>query len=298
MSIATDDQRATVGGQPGASDGGNQGYDARTVAPTVYRAGTNGQTWGPGATVSHPRAQGPGGRANPQRSTQIVVAVAVALAVGLFAAHSEHAWPFAHRAAHPSQAAANPSPQPAPSPSPQPASNPNPSPSPSPQPASNTNTGTVTAAQLLPTDIDVSSDCEDGVSTAQSSGLGTGLVDAEACNEPNLSSGAVIVLQYDDSADTQQALQTFNGNKGFDPSTAGSSCPPDGSGEGVTSVSGQGGTVTVECFTTTSNGSTDADPMIVFSIPSANAFMIASTSSDWSTFSEWVSTAFDSGNTD
>lgn len=296
MSIATEDQRATVGGQPGASDERNPGYGARTVAPTVYRAGTNGQTWGPDATASDPRVQGPGGRATPQRSTQVVVAVAIALAVGLFAAHSEHAWPFAHRATHQSQGAANPSPQPAPSPSPSPSPQPASNPNPSPPPASNP--GTVTAAQLLPTDINVSADCEDGVSTAQSSGLGAGLVDAEACNEPNLSSGAVIVLQYDDNADTQQALQTFNGNKGFDPSSAGSSCPPDGSGEGLTSVSGQGGTVTVECFTTTSNGSTDADPMVVFSIPSANAFMIASTSSDWSTFGEWLSTAFDSGNTD
>jgi hypothetical protein len=129
--------------------------------------------------------------------------------------------------------------------------------------------------QLLPSDIaDPTTQC---AAVKKPDWSSPGLVTALSCNDTGLPSGHVNGYQMDSRADYAAAWKNFNSWSSFDVSTAGSSCPPSGSGaQGITEwwnnalhfpeMQGQ----VVECWT-----GSNAAPIYVWTMPTQDAFFIA-----------------------
>jgi hypothetical protein len=112
----------------------------------------------------------------------------------------------------------------------------------------------------------------------------TGMTAIIGCNV-NAIGGLVFSYQFDNQADFQTSLASFNKGEGFAPGKASGNCPPNQSGgDGVTTwhsklfpfVSGQ----SLECFTVFSNhNANDARSTFVWEVPSEFAFFQAVTGS-------------------
>ncbi len=258
MSIETDQNRVRAAAAPTV---GTFGGAAATVAPGPHYG--SGNAWGANPPVSAQPSAFQKSRANA------IVGVCLALAVGLFAAHGAHVWPFAKK--QPVQSQGQPS-----------GGQGQPSGAqgqPSGGQGQSTGQGSNNGSLPLPSDINKSS-CGDGSSDAASTGLGSGLVQALECPEPSLANGTFGIFAYGNSSDLNQALGVFNGNVGFDPSSASNSCPPSG-GSSVGIVSS--GPLNVEC------GQSATGNVLVIEDTNANVLMVVSTTSDWPTIQQWLS---------
>jgi hypothetical protein len=131
-----------------------------------------------------------------------------------------------------------------------------------------------TLKKLLPDDV---RNCTNNVSTFKFTGLSSVL----GCNDDAIN-GLVFAYQFDNGADFQTSLAALNKGESFDPSKAGSNCPPQSStGKGVVtwsnklfpSAPGQ----TLECFVVFKNGdaSLGSRPSYVWAAPSEDTFLQA-----------------------
>jgi hypothetical protein len=105
-------------------------------------------------------------------------------------------------------------------------------------------------------------------------------VQALECPEPSLANGTFGIFAYDSSADLNRTVGAFNGNVGFDPSSASNSCPPAG-GSSVGIVSS--GPLNIEC------GQSNSGNVLVIEDTKANVLMVVTTTSDWPTIQQWLS---------
>jgi hypothetical protein len=93
-------------------------------------------------------------------------------------------------------------------------------------------TGVVTPlAQLLPRDVDGTADCTHN--TSPPSGL-KGIGSAVVCTPKNLPNGEIFAFQFDNATDFAASVVALNKFKGFDPLTAGDTCPPGSNAEDQT----------------------------------------------------------------
>jgi hypothetical protein len=134
--------------------------------------------------------------------------------------------------------------------------------------------GVTPLVNLLPQDIaDPTTQCS---AVKKPSWSSPGLVSGLSCDDPNLPKGGVSAYQLDNRADYNTTWQNFNTWSSFDESTAGSNCPPSGSGaQGLTPWNSQGGFPSMqgqvlECWT-----GSNAAPIYVWTLPSQDAFIIA-----------------------
>jgi hypothetical protein len=167
---------------------------------------------------------------------------------------------------------------------------PSPSPQPPPVHPSVTHTPTPTApatptiasnltplVQLLPSDItDTTTECQ-----PQSLPLpfsAPGLVTATKCADPGLTGSEVFGFQTDSRADYQKTWENYNKWLGFDPSSAGTACPPAGSQpQGVTewkpkSQAQYQRNQVLECGTLNSGSASQV--VYIWSFPSQDAFIV------------------------
>lgn len=133
-------------------------------------------------------------------------------------------------------------------------------------------------AQLLPSDItDTTTEC-----APQSLPLpfsSPGLVTASKCADPGLTGSEVFAFQTSSSADYQATWQNYNKWLGFDPSSAGTACPPSGSQpQGITewkpkSEAQYERNQVLECGTLGNGGSSQV--VYIWTFPSQDAFIVA-----------------------
>lgn len=136
--------------------------------------------------------------------------------------------------------------------------------------------------QLLPSDIaDPATQCTPVTKPDwKSPGLVTGL----QCNDPGVPNGVVSAYQLDSNKDYNTTWQNFNAWSSFNESSAGSDCPPSGSGaQGLTPWNSKAGFPSrqgqvLECWT-----GSNAAPIYVWTLPTQDAFIIA-VGADGSTF--------------
>jgi hypothetical protein len=140
--------------------------------------------------------------------------------------------------------------------------------------------GFVDLSQLLPEDLDTSSDCQAIAQSDQPNGM-VGSTEADVCkdggdssqNDPGVPGGNVYGFQFDNSADFIASLQAFNADEGFSATAAdtGANCPPptgDSGGQiGWHDSHYQG---ELECYSNTSSA-----PVYVWTIPAQNAIIAA-----------------------
>ncbi len=274
MNISTDQNETRAAAAPTVGTFGGGAATVGAVAPPVAAAGHG---WGtPPGSVQTPSS------VLPKQRTNVVIGVCLALAVGLFAAHSAHAWPFSsHPAAQgPSTSGGTPSGGSSGTPSGNPGGNSGTNPGGSSGSNPGGSSGSNASGNLpLPSDVN-RADCGDGSSDAQQNSMGGGLVQALECPEPSLSSGRFDIFAYDNQSDATQALAAFDAGVSFDPSSASQSCPPaNGASTGMT----QSGSLLVECAAGNSTN------LLMIEDTSANVLMIVSTTSDWSTIGSWLS---------
>ena len=143
--------------------------------------------------------------------------------------------------------------------------------------------GIAPLASLLPGDVSAATGCTRNMSPP--SGL-IGLINALICSPRNLPEGQLFAFQFDNEADYSTSLVALNKFKGFDPSTAGSVCPP---GPGVQGLIGWHSDVfpvepdqVLECL---SVGTADSQPDYVWTYPTDNAFIDAQ-AAEHSTFAD------------
>ena len=155
--------------------------------------------------------------------------------------------------------------------------------------------GITPLVQLLPSDIDdTSTECT--AATGPFSWKMAGLVTGLRCTDPGLPGGKVFAYQLDSSADYQTTWQNFNRAIGFNPSIAGSACPPpQGDAQGTSGwhnktyppLNGQ----VVECGTIGSGKGSQVT--YVWSEPTQDSFFEAQASHGW-TFAQlqnwWANT--------
>jgi hypothetical protein len=165
---------------------------------------------------------------------------------------------------------------------------PTPTPSATPTIASNV----TPLAQLLPSDItDTTTECE-----PQSLPLpfsAPGLVTATKCADPGLTGSEVFGFQSDSSADYRTTWQNYDKWLGFDPSSAGTACPPTGSQpQGITEWKPKNEAQyqrnqVLECGTLGSGGTSEV--VYIWTFPSQNAFIVAqgSHSTTYSQIDAW-----------
>ena len=134
--------------------------------------------------------------------------------------------------------------------------------------------GVTPLAQLVPSDIaDPATQC----SSIKPSWASPGLVTSLSCTDTGLPNGAVFGYQMDSRADYTTTWQNFNSSSSFNGSSAGSTCPPSGSGgQGLTpwwddklgfhQTQGQ----VLECWT-----GANAAPIYVWTMPTQDAFFMA-----------------------
>jgi serine/threonine protein kinase len=175
---------------------------ARTAAPVVTRAAP--PTVIPSSeptTQGQPFTSSPPGRRN---RGPIMAGAVVAVAVAYFAvAAITHAPPFTKAVAGPTN-------------------------SPTATPNSSLPPGVAPLTQLLPSDIDdPAAQCQPHTPQFHVPGL----IQSLACVDPGLPGGNVFAYQANGAADYQTALLNFNLYYSFYVSTAGSTCPPAGTGE-------------------------------------------------------------------
>jgi len=120
--------------------------------------------------------------------------------------------------------------------------------------------------QLLPRDVDGASDCTHN--TSPPSGL-KGISGAVICTPKNLPNGEIFAFQFDNPSDYASGLLALNKFKGFDPSTAGDTCPPGSNAEDQTgwhnnSYPARNGQV-LECL---SVGTNNSQPDYIWTYPS------------------------------
>jgi len=137
--------------------------------------------------------------------------------------------------------------------------------------------GVTPLVQLLPSDItDTTTECE-----PQSLPLpfsAPGLVTATKCADPGLTGSEVFGFQTDSSADYQSTWEKYNKWLGFNPSSAGTACPPAGSQpQGITewkpkSQSQYQRNQVLECGTLGS-GST-SEVVYIWTFPAQDAFIV------------------------
>jgi hypothetical protein len=221
-------------------------------------AGEPGGPWGPGPA-------GPGaGPAATRRWLAAGAAVAAVVVVYLVIAAAAHAFPFA-KPAHPIVQ---------PTPPITPIHRVTPATTPVSTPATTPAGGIAPLAQLLPTDIPVSSCTQANPSDYHFAIPGTAQV--LDCLSGNWQ---VTAFQMDSSTDYMTAWQNFNNWIAVDPASAGTNCPPQGSStQGIVPWSNkyfsQQDGQTLECWTYDSGGS--PFPSYAWSFPSENAFLWAS----------------------
>jgi hypothetical protein len=142
--------------------------------------------------------------------------------------------------------------------------------------------GVTPLLQLLPQDVtDPTTQCS---AVKKPDWKSPGLVSGLTCDDPDLPNGSVSAYQMDSNADYSKTWQNFNAWSRFDVSTAGSNCPPSGSGaQGITPWNSKAGFPTkqgqvLECWT-----DSKAAPVYVWTLPTQDAFIIA-VGADGSTF--------------
>lgn len=138
---------------------------------------------------------------------------------------------------------------------------------------SSTPPGVTPLAQLLPSDVDAPVDCTHNSSPP--TGL-TGLTNGLVCSPKDLSGAQIFAFQFDTPADYASSLVALNKFKGFDPSTAGSTCPPgavsqDSVGWHNTAFPSRSGQL-LECL---SVGTNNTQPDYIWTYPTENAIMDA-----------------------
>jgi hypothetical protein len=143
--------------------------------------------------------------------------------------------------------------------------------------------GITPLAQLLPSDVDSFADCSHNSSPP--TGL-VGLTNALICTPKNLTGGQIFAFQFDTPADYATSLAALNKFKGFDPSTAGSTCPPgadsqDSIGWHNNAYPSRTGQI-LECL---SVGTNNTQPDYIWTYPTENA-VIDAQAADHSTFSD------------
>jgi hypothetical protein len=236
-------------------------------------AGEPGRPGGPG-----PSPAGPGtGPAAARRWLAAGVAVAVVVVVYLVVAAVAHAFPFA-KPAHPIVA---------PTPPVTPIHQSTPATTPVSTPASTPASSIAPLAQLLPSDIPVSSCFNDNPANYNFTIVGaTKVYDCQSGN------WQVTAFQMDSSAHYMTTLQNFNSWIAFNPSAVGTNCPPLGNSPGGSvpwsnkyfpQQSGQ----TLECWTYYSGGS--PFPSYAWGFPSENAFLWATgnAGTSWPQLNTW-----------
>ncbi len=144
-----------------------------------------------------------------------------------------------------------------------------------------TPSGITPLAQLLPSDTDSFADCSHN--TSPPTGL-VGLTNALICSPKNLTGGQIFAFQFDTPADYATSLAALNKFKGFDPSTAGSTCPPgkdsqDTIGWHNNAFPSRTGQI-LECL---SVGTNNTQPDYIWTYPTENA-VIDAQAADHSTF--------------
>jgi len=132
--------------------------------------------------------------------------------------------------------------------------------------------GVVALSQLLPSDVTASNCTQD---QSPPKGL-IGLASALICSPAHLPGGQVFAFQFDNPTDYAASLTAFNTFKGFDPTNAGSTCPPgtnpqDSTGWHNNAFPAMDGQI-LECL---SVGTTDSQPDYIWTYPTENAIMDA-----------------------
>ncbi len=89
-----------------------------------------------------------------------------------------------------------------------------------------------------------------------------------------------MAYQFDSSSDEEAALSAFNSDENFDPSSAGSTCPPsNGATNGVGTWSNSqypaDSEQALECYTAQGSNSSGPFPVYVWSIPTKSTFVVA-----------------------
>lgn len=146
-------------------------------------------------------------------------------------------------------------------------------------PATTASTGTSIAGGIAPLtlllaqDVNASADCTHD--TSPPGGL-IGLTNALICSPANLPGGQLFAFQFDNSKDYATSLVALDKFKGFDPSTAGSVCPPGPGEQGLigwhSNLFPSQQSQFLECL---SVGTADSQPDYVWTYPSDNAFIDA-----------------------
>jgi hypothetical protein len=139
-------------------------------------------------------------------------------------------------------------------------------------PTTVTPSGLTALAQLLPHDVDPAADCTPNQSPPNVTGLTSALI----CSPKNLPGGQIFAFQFDTPADYTASLAALNKFKGFDPATAGSTCPPGANPQDsigwhsntFPSVAGQ----ILECL---SVGTSNSQPDYIWTYPSNNVVIDA-----------------------
>jgi hypothetical protein len=221
---------AAAGTQPGVpapiAPGGAWGHAAAPAGPSTA-------AWGAGPSVPGGGGwppTGPGGTPPSNRRPAVIAAavVVVVAIVGYFAAAAgAHLPPFSK-----SKSAASTSTSTATTTTTVPKSTPSGSTS-----STTGSTGSTvapqsrTVGQLMPADINQNTDCQSF--TPPVTGL-VGLTAAIQCTDPSLTGGTVFGLQFDSPAHYQTSVTAFNSWLGFNPSSAGTECPPASGTDGLT----------------------------------------------------------------
>jgi hypothetical protein len=268
---------------PSAAPGGYQ-QTAAFASPGTQPSSGYGPTSSPYQPVGTPSTPAWGAAPPPKSSRRgllfggigggaviIIAIVAIVLATGGHGTTSTHSGPSVQPSVvHPSVPS---------TPSPSIPSTPSPTPTPTIPP------GITPLVKLLPSDInDFETECKSQTASQLPFKETKGLVSALKCSDPGLPGGTVFAFQFDSAHDYVQAWGSFNSWWGFNPSSAGTNCPPSGSSvtaQGVTgwnsgvypSHSGQ----EVECQYVTVSGTSTAksnlEPDYVWSYPTEYAFI-------------------------
>ena len=139
-------------------------------------------------------------------------------------------------------------------------------------PAITTPAGITPLAQLLPSDVDASTGCSPNTTPPSLTGLSEALI----CSPKQLPGGQIFAFQFDSAADYTSSLAALNNFKGFDATTAGSTCPPANDSEDATGWHNntfpvQDGQI-LECL---SVGTNDDQPDYIWTYPTDNAVIDA-----------------------
>jgi serine/threonine protein kinase len=132
--------------------------------------------------------------------------------------------------------------------------------------------GVTPLAQLLPNDVDASADCSSNSTPPTLTGLTTALI----CSPKDLPGGQIFAFQFDSAADYASSLAALNRFKGFDPTTAGPTCPPAGDSQDQIgwhndAFPTQNGQI-LECL---SVGTNNSQPDYIWTYPTENAVIDA-----------------------